>query len=161
MATPTYDLLDSTTLTSSASSVTFSSLDTVAAGYRDLIVACDALGTVFQQPLELRFNGSATDYNYVRMRGTGSASSNSASSIDSIPFANIKDTSRGLCIVQIFDFSQTDKHKSVLTRSNTAVLDVQAHAGRWANTAAITSVTILSSSNIAATSTFYLYGIAS
>jgi hypothetical protein len=157
----TYTLIDSEVLASSATSVTFDSLDTLAADYRDLIIVVEGLGTVSSQPLEIRFNGTSTNYNYVRMLGNGSsASSLSASSVDSIFFAQIKDTARGFGIVQIFDFSQTDKHKSVLTRSNLAVLNVQAHAGRWADTSAITSVTILSSSLIAATSTFYLYGIA-
>jgi hypothetical protein len=60
------------------------------------------------------------------------------------------------------DYSATDKHKTVLTRNNITDNNVTAIASRWANTAAITSVTVLSpSSTITSGSTISLYAIVS
>ena len=160
MATPTYDLLDSTTLASSASSVTFSSLDTVAAGYRDLILVIDKLGTS-TIGTEIRFNSdSGSNYPYVFAQEGPSTGNGTETSVR--PGGNANATVRKQVVSQIMDFSATDKHKPVLTRSNVGGSTVIMHAARWANTAAITSITITPIINqFAATSTFHLYGIAS
>jgi hypothetical protein len=60
------------------------------------------------------------------------------------------------------DYSATDKHKTVLVRSNIPADTVAAHAVRWANTAAITTVGVAAISGTwSAGTTFALYGIAS
>jgi hypothetical protein len=62
----------------------------------------------------------------------------------------------GVNLYDIFDYTQSDKHKSVLLRANHgAELDVI--AARWASTAAITSITI--NSAFSAGSSFELFGI--
>jgi hypothetical protein len=58
------------------------------------------------------------------------------------------------------DYSATDKHKTVLVRSNAASTGVEAIAQRWASTAAITSILVFpSTGSWAAGGTFSLYGI--
>jgi hypothetical protein len=62
----------------------------------------------------------------------------------------------------VMDSSATDKHKTILQRSNRAGANVQAQAHRWANTSAVTSITALvPGGSFASSSKFYLYGIVS
>lgn len=153
----TYDLLDSVTLSSSAASVTFSSIDQ---SYRDLVLVVEHLGSGGNASLNVTVNGdTGSNYSSVWMTGTGSASSGSAT-LAYLVGITATETVAPLNILQIMDYSATDKHKAVLTRSNTPTF-VQARAQRWANTSAITSLLIQPSSNqYAAGSTFYLYGVA-
>ena len=169
MATPTYDLLDSTTLSASATSVTFSSLDTIASGYRDLVLVADVLAASGSTNVstEVRLNNdSGSNYAYVFMRSNAS----SAAAPDTTRMflgsgAKPTSTDRGLFTLEIFDFSQTDKHKSAIAKGLAPADEFYYWAHRWANTNAITSLEIFAntsdgSQEFASTSTFYLYGIA-
>ena len=155
MPTPTYDLIASNVLSSSASSVTFSSIP---ATYGDLVLVCnEASGNAVN--LYAEFNGdTGANYSYVFMRGDGS-STFSGSGTGNEAIISVGSTAQ-LFIMQIMDYSATDKHKTYLSRSNRAAGNVAAQAGRWANTAAINSIRIFNGS-IASGTTFYLYGIAS
>jgi hypothetical protein len=68
-------------------------------------------------------------------------------------------------IIQVMDYSATDKHKSVLVRANSDAPSqngvVAAVAGRWASTSAVTSVVLLPEvgPNFASGSTFNLFGV--
>lgn len=167
MPTPTYTPIASTTLSSTQASVVFSNLNTTAAGMRDLILVVDALladGTA-NVYTNYRFNAdTGANYNNVIMGGDGStAASTSAASVTSIygtGSIRTRNTSRFQSTLQVFDFATTDKHKSTLTRSDDAGQRTEALAGRWANTAAITSLTVfVSASNFAAGSVFSIYGV--
>ena len=160
MATPTYDLLDSTTLASSASSVTFSS---ISQDYRDLVLIVDLDG-IAMDALGIRFNSdTGSNYSDVKMRGNGSTTQ-SATQTDTyieIGVNTAGESGKRLYVTNIMDYS-ADKHKSVLSRGNSSG-NVVALAGRWANTSAITSISIIEafSAGFTAGDTFYLYGIAS
>ena len=163
MATPTYTLIDSTTLASSASSVTFSS---ITQDYRDLVVVADVeatTGSGEEIRIELLINGdTSSNYSYVRMGGNGSSASSSSGTLSWVLFNGyLADGERGLRTAQLMDYSATDKHTTLLIRdSSTDVGRVEATAVRWANTSAVTSLQIRTrSGNYAAGSTFYLYGI--
>lgn len=161
MATPTYDLLDSTTLTSSASSVTLSG---ISQDYRDLVLVVDLDG-IAMDALGIRFNSdTGSNYTDVKMRGNGSTTQ-SATQTDSyieIGVNTAGESGKRLYVTNIMDYSATDKHKSVLSRGNSSG-NVVALAGRWANTSAITSISIIEAFSAGFTSgdTFYLFGIAS
>jgi len=148
MATPTYDLLDSVTLASSATSVVFSSIDT---SYGDLILIAEA-----DQTIRVQFNSdTGSNYYYVLMYGDGSSTYSIAGSYTSITAGN----ANYACITQIMDYAATDKHKCVLNRRNSDL--VMARGDRWANTSAITSITIFSGGTAySAGGTFNLYGVA-
>ena len=165
MATPTYDLLDSNVVTGTPSSITFSSLDTLASGYRDLVIICTLKTNGALNALFMRFNGdTGSNYSRVSMTGNGSTASSYSGTGDSIRsvIAQLDNTNFNETIFQIFDFSQTDKHKSVLARMNNTGQGVEAGAYRWASTSAITSVTIFPDSNqFVSGTTIYLYGISS
>jgi hypothetical protein len=165
MPTSTYDLIASNVLGSTSTSVTFSSLDTVAAGYRDLVLVCQT--TSDSPQMNLRFNSdSGANYNRVIAQGNGSvASSTSSTNATALVLggdAQNQPSNPMLTIVAIFDFQTTDKHKSILVRANQADTGTTMTAGRWASTTAITSLTILSGTNpFKVGSSFYLYGIVS
>ena len=159
MATPTYTLLDSVTLGSSAASVTFSS---ISQDYRDLVLVIEAKSTYGSCLFDLRFNGDSGDnYYYVQAFGTGSTTESYSGNIDRIicSSASGTTTSAGFNVTSIMDYSATDKHKTTLSRGNNAASRTEMMAGRWANTSAITSMNISAVNEYAAGSTFYLYGI--
>jgi hypothetical protein len=157
----TYTLIDSEVLASAAASVTFTSIP---ADYRDLILVWDYLGSGGIASAQIQFNGdTASNYNLVRMTGNGSTTASAALSARTAIFLSIFDattTERSLGLIQVMDYSATDKNKTVLCRANVASAGVQATAGRWANNSAVSSLTVSTGSNsYAAGSTFYLYGI--
>jgi hypothetical protein len=62
-------------------------------------------------------------------------------------------------VMQILDYSATDKHKPCLIRNGTVTVSTTiATAARWGNTAAINSLEIFTSNTFLAGSTFSLYG---
>jgi hypothetical protein len=101
------------------------------------------------------------------MAGNGSSavSDNYTSNTMRISYYGSGSTTAGnhVGIVQIMDYSATDKHKTSLARSNRADSGVDASAIRWANTAAINSITLLQTNGrtLEAGATIALYGIAS
>ena len=162
MATPTYTLIDSVTLGSSAASVTFSSIDQ---SFGDLVLVTSIKTVVDGNNFRLNFNGiTSVQYSYVSMNGNGSSAYSAQTGSDAYiqdPYTNPPSGSFASYIAQIMDYSATDKHKSVLLRSSRADDNVAAIAGRWANTAAITSLTVrVFGADLATGSTFHLYGIA-
>jgi hypothetical protein len=162
MPTPTYTPLATVTLTSSASSVTFSNIP---ATYRDLIlVAMVSNASGGTSNTNIRLNGdTGSNYNYVRMYGTGTTASDAASNTANSLDALLGGTGNpGTMIVQVMDYSATNKHKTFLTRiaDKSGFGDyVFAIASRWANTAAVTSLTATSSANFQSGNTFSLYGV--
>lgn len=155
--TPTYDLIATTTLAASSSSVSFAS---VPQGYRDLVLVASTTTTGEDG---IQVNGdTGSNYSTVQMRGNGSATGSvsftdtliAPSTQISVPSGTLKQWS-----IQIMDYSATDKHKTFLTRFGSASVQVQAQANRWANTSAITSIRIMNATYDAG-STFTLYGIA-
>lgn len=154
MATPTYDPIASTTLSSSASSVTFSSLDTIAAGYRDLIIV-GRFESAGANTLCRINSDTGNNYNHVLMFAAPSAGSYTQSSADRF----VLDFGASMLIMQVFDFAQTDKHKSILARSDYPASATGAASCRWASTSAVTSIQLYVGGTFAAGSTFSLYGI--
>jgi hypothetical protein len=93
------------------------------------------------------------------MLGDGSTAASGSGTANNF-IARSFNTIQGQLALQIFDFAQTDKHKSFLSRTDVANLETAAQAGRWASTSAITSILIyVAADNFAAGSTFSLYGI--
>jgi hypothetical protein len=163
MGTPTYIALATITLASTDSEVIFSSIP---ATYRDLILVIQAKSTTGNPAVVARFNSdTGTNYPYVRMTGNGSSAASASITTDT--FLNlaaafgINTSGNGNIIAQIMDYSATDKHKAVLVRNNDAGLGVEAIGGRWANTNAISTISIFNTSSIsfASGSTFSLYGV--
>jgi hypothetical protein len=164
MPTPIYTLIDSVTLASSASLVTFSSIPGT---FGDLVLATKTVSSLDTASGYMRFNSdSGANYTMVFMLGNGTRAASTQRSFSSLRINTYDSTSiatgqSSTAKIQIFDYSTTDKHKTVLSRGDNAENGVSAISGRWANTAAITSIEFFSANNdYAIGSTFFLYGIA-
>lgn len=158
--TAKYEVIGSQTLTSSAASVTFSSIP---GGYKDLVLIVETKGLALID-IRMRFNSdTGANYSYVFAYGNGSSAASGSfagdtkMSLDFISYAT--GTNAHISQTEIMDYSATNKHKSVLSRGNSGAGTDMA-AQRWASTAAVTSVNVFpSSSSFATGSTFHLLGV--
>jgi hypothetical protein len=160
MPTPTYIALATVTLGSTTGSVSFSSIP---ATYRDLILVFSGISTA-ETGVTMRFNSdSGSNYPYVIMDGYGSGSGSSFGGTDSSVNVAVINTGISLARLQIMDYAQTDKHKTVLASVNAAAAGyVRTAAARWANTNAINTIALAPTGGRSFTSgsTFSLYGVA-
>ena len=162
MPTPTYTPLATITLGSSASSVSFSSIP---ATYRDLILIIDGTTTSGGDGGQIygRFNGdTGSNYNFVELQGGSSPASFSGTGTFFIA-GFLLNSSRGNIILQFMDYSATYKQKTSLVKANASGFGPQAFAHRWANTAAITSVSFThqTGASFSSGTTFNLFGVIS
>lgn len=161
MALQSMTALASITLQQASASVTFSG---VPQNYRDLILDFDGAATAGTNILSAQVNGdTAANYPWVRAGGNGSGTfSSTGSSFIPVIFSNdALTTVRSNSIVQFFDYSQTNKHKTILVRENNNASNpaVAMYAVRWASTSGITSITLsLNANSFIPGTTFDLYG---
>jgi len=154
----TYTPIATTTLGSAQASVTFSSLGS----YTDLIVVLTPIRSTSDTNTIFRFNGdSGSNYSATAMYGDGSTAASYRLTSYGWLNAGYTTTNQQTQIVQIMNYGNTTTHKSVLVRQSNTGSAAQAIVGRWANTAAITSVvfSLENGTNFATGSTFTLYGI--
>ena len=136
-------LISTQTISSAVNSITFSSISQT---YRDLIIVSNASANTTGQTL-LRFNGDAgSNYMFTTLEGNGTAASsgNSASTFAFFVWVGNGDLggTQSNAVLQIMDYSATDKIKTVLGRTNQTGDRVAAATAKWNNTAAITSVLV-------------------
>jgi hypothetical protein len=157
MPTPTYIPLATTTLASASASVV---LGSIPATYRDLVLIVN-VPPISADQIVLRFNGD-TGVNYSRVYFESIfGTTGTAAGTDEFAYVGAYGSDQASLIVNIMDYSATDKHKSFLARGDAPTV-TKATALRWANTAAITSITVrLVSVNLPIGTTVNLYGIAS
>lgn len=162
----TYTPIATQTLTSAQSSVTFSS---IAANWTDLkIVAVglhDGSGSSVNN-WRMYYNGDNSSglYSNTLLYGTGSAAGSGRDSNGNFMYLGLvgqtSNTSQPITIFEIMSYANSSVNKTVLARGNSASDQVNAGAGLWRNTPAITSVTLyMTGQNIKAGSTFVLYGL--
>jgi hypothetical protein len=162
MATSTYIALANLTLTGTDAEVTFASIPNT---YRDVVVVVNADGTQ-QTELFLRLNGDSSGvYSTVRMQGSGTVASGGSTANQTGARLNgngdIMTDFTFNAIIQLLDYSATDKHKSGLSRTNSSG-GVDACIFRYASTNAVNSVTVYpAAGSFDVGSTFTLYGIVS
>ena len=166
MAT-TYTLINSNVLSSSAASVTFSSIP---ATYTDLVVRVSARGGGTNS-INLTFNGVTTATQSVT-RVTGNGSSAASARTTSATQLAIRGTtnnnaytastfSNAEIYIPSYTVSQNKPISSFGVNENNATDSfMSADAGLWSNTAAITSITLTTADTTFDTgSSFYLYGV--
>jgi hypothetical protein len=156
----TYTPISTQTLSSTASSVTFSGIPQT---YTDLIIVFNGTLSSGTSVYGIRYNSdSGSNYSWTSLRGDGSAASSARDSNSSRILCGWIGTSQVTEVIQIQNYSNSTTNKTNITRNNSTAAStyVSANVGLWRNTAAITSVTILpDSSTFASGSTFTLYGI--
>jgi hypothetical protein len=166
----TYNFIASNVLSSSAASVTFSAIP---ATYTDLVVRWTGrVDTAAVTPsVYLQLNAdTGTNYSYTALEGTGSAASSYRAATNAFihigrssgSTATANTFGSGEVYIPSYTLSQNKPVGAVgmgETNATTAIMD--ATAGLWRNTAAITSVTVYpaASGNFVSGSSFYLYGI--
>ena len=161
--TATYALIESQTLATAASSVTFSS---ITAGYTDLVFVISAITSVGDRTLRFQFNGdTASNYSMTNVLGySGGPTSQRVSNSSSGYLSSSSDAvNPATYITNIMDYANTTTYKTVLCRDSTSGSSSTAAAlvNLWrATPAAITSMTIFpNTGNFSIGSTFKLYGI--
>jgi hypothetical protein len=167
----TYTLISSNVLSSSAASVTFSSIPTT---YTDLVVRASARNTDTNYSwFNIQYNGDATgNYSVTQLRGDASTATSARTSNTSSQVYNFISTvsntasTFGSSEIYIPNYlSTTTKPSSSFSvqESDSASTNVNigAIANLWRGTTAISSITLTSASgeSFVATSSFYLYGI--
>ena len=158
----TYEAIATQTLSSAAASVTFSS---ISGAYTDLVLVFSGATSTSTSYVSLQYNSdTGSNYSVTLLRGNGTAASSSRYSSITEIYASISATNTtdiNNVIFQIQNYSNSTTYKTSLSRANNAGVSTEAGVGLWRNTAAITSVKVLSPTNNFATgSTFTLYGIA-
>jgi hypothetical protein len=156
----TYDNIATTTLTTTATSITFSSIP---ATYTDLVLVVTALASTGTQSIDLIFNSdSGSNYSQTRIVGNGStATSSRNSNLSFMRVASaVSTTIPGLSITHIFSYAGST-NKTVLTSesedqngSGSTTQRVQL----WRNTAAINRID-LNNTSLAAGTTATIYGV--
>jgi hypothetical protein len=165
-------LISSQTLASSAASVTFSS---ISATYTDLVLRISARADAATPTVYLNFNGdtsaSGTLYSHTYIRGNGStATSSRASSNTTVEIFGGNNqstyTANTFSNMEIYIPSYTTTTSkpmgiaTVAEDNNTTANFVNATAGLYRNSTALSSILIASASgNFVSGSSFYLYGI--
>ena len=166
----TYEPIATTTLSSAASEVTFSS---ISASYTDLVLVSNVKITTSGFGLVMQFNSSTTAYSLTDLYGDGTTAGTGRASNASyitltynvgIPTAA---NTFGTVITNIMNYSNSTTFKTVLSRhSNGSTSNgpgTEAIIGLWRDTSAIHTVTVKQNSgsnNLDTGSTFTLYGIA-
>lgn len=153
------------TLTSTASTVTFSS---ISSSYRDLYLVIVAKTSAAGWQTRMRLNGdTGTNYNTINLRNNfNTPSSSQSSSTAQMEFGALGIASTTVDMIwktEIFDYVATDKHKTVLSsigNNDSDMIEVMAH--RWGSTSAVTSLVVYPGSGTwSVGSNFALYGVSS
>lgn len=168
-----YELISTTVLGSSAASVTFSSLNTVAASYKHLqlraVYASNTGGNGTY--IRTQLNGdTGSNYSNHYLVGQGSTIlSTGAASQTAMPISpyssSVLSTQSDVLIADILDFSNTSKNKTLRTfAGGPGYGSINLISGAWFSTAAITSISLLafsqgSASTFGAGARFSLYGL--
>ena len=162
----TYETIATTTLTTSSSSVTFSS---ISGGYTDLILVCSALGNtggVTDYNLALNFNSdTASNYsrNQIGHNGTAAfAGKNGNESYGVVQVGGYLSSSNPTNVfININNYSDSATYKTWLVSNGPSTTTTEFVVGLWRNTNAITTILVKTLGGLFKTgSTFTLYGIA-
>jgi hypothetical protein len=155
----TENIIATYTIPSAVSSYTFTSIPNT---YTDLILIGSSKLSVSEDYIKLRFNGdTSTNYSDTVLMATTSGVdffrvTNQTS--NTVGYSN--NTAFSPLIVNIMNYSNTSTYKTCISR-NSSTTRVENTASLWRKTPeAINSVTILAGAgNLAADSTFTIYGI--
>lgn len=163
----TYEPIATTTLSSTASSYTFSSIPNT---YTDLVLVVDALMTS-DAGVQVRLNGEASNNtNHSRTYMVGATNYGATSGRDNndswigMSFWGASSGRRIICRLNFMNYSNTTTYKPVLIRQDNPQglsagnNDTVAQIGMYRSTSAITSIAVLSGT-FGVGSTFTLYGI--
>lgn len=151
--------LQNITLASTDTEVIFANIPN---SFRDLYIVINGeLSTTNTPDVTMKLNSDASNYSQIYMRGNGNTTASGTYSVIYLNSASTWSSGRRYShIVNVMDYSATDRHKTVLARGNWSGGDINATASRWASTAVVTSVGFsVNSGSFAVGTTFALFGI--
>lgn len=160
--TATYSKIASST-PSGTTTVTFTS---ISSGYTDLILVMQGSMASAANMFVRVGNGSldtGNSYSVTQIVGTGSSASSSRLSsqtefkVTEGLFFNTSEQCN--LIVHLQDYSNTTTNKTILCRTNSAAIGVNALVGLWRSTSAINQVSLYGSQNFNSGTVVTLYGI--
>lgn len=158
----TYTPIATTTLSSSATSVTFSS---ISSSYTDLILICSVLHST-ADTLYVQYNsdtGSNYSSTYMESNGSGMLSqrqSNVVKGLLGLTQVGMSSTNPSVFFTSINNYSNTTAYKTAITQANLGSAEVESNTHLWRSTSAINTIKVLpSAGNMNSGSTFTLYGI--
>lgn len=160
--TATYDCIATTTLSTTTSTVTFSS---ISSSFTDLLLVFSGTSTSSFTFLIARFNNdTGTNYSYTLLQGDGSSASSTRGSNTASPYVGLVNTGTGAVGVyklQVMNYANTTTYKTLITNGGIASNRVQAGVMLWRSTAAINRIDLFpdGGDSFASGSTFSLYGI--
>jgi hypothetical protein len=163
MATNTYVALQTQTLASAASSVTFNSIPQ---DYTDLVLVISGIGDSNGYLLIQPNSDSSSLYSRTYMIGNGSSATSARQTNESAYFVDAGNGSSSTpanTVVSILNYSNTTTYKTALVRAYSYLAPgPYAGVGLYRSTSAITSLKIQGSSgsSLQSGSTFSLYGVA-
>lgn len=154
-----------TTIGTATWNVTFSSIPST---YRDLVLVINGATASFDNRYALVFNGDVgtTTYwmNNMATGGNATSSNTNLGRFDTaLSWSLAQATGRSGAVVEIQEYSATNKSKSILARSTSGNVGSELVSGRWASNAAVNSVRIQVDNNaiwyMVAGTTIALYGV--
>jgi hypothetical protein len=165
MATNTYVAINTQTLASAATGITFSSIPNT---YTDLVLVLNLISTSAGNDVKVRVNSdSGVNYSETWFGGNGSSAS-SGRDTNNTAWNSLKlvgtTTAPQTFRFQFQNYSNTTRNKTMLWRSSLAGAEVIAGVGLWNSTAAISTIYVYEAGNtnpqtFAAGTTATLYGI--
>jgi hypothetical protein len=163
---PDYELIATANGTGSSGTITFSSIPT---DYKHLQIRYTSKNTGSSEDLYLRFNGiTTTSYATHQLQGRSTTIESSANTgltfifLERAAATSTLANSFGAGVIDILDYTSTSKNTTLraLFGKNDNNNNVQLRSGLFINTAAINSISILTSANNhTTTSRFSLYGL--
>ena len=158
----TYQVIATSTLTSTATEVIFSSIPST---YTDLILTVDAALTASAADLAFQVNSdSGLNYSYINLYeySTSSVGTTATSNYSSGFFntAGAIDAQRSFYRAEFMNYSNTTTKKSVYGRATNTARGTDLIVNMWASTAAINSIRVFTgASTFIVGSVFTIYGI--
>ena len=169
-STTSYESIATVTLGSAASTISFSSIPST---FKHLQIRGigRAANSVTDENLVIQLNSdTATNYSLHNVYGTGAATGANAGANTNVSYfarvtgASSNASTYGVAVADVLDYADPNKYKTIRSLSGhdqNGSGYISLFSGNWRSTSAVTTVTIKndSGSNIAAGSTFALYGI--
>lgn len=157
----TYEPIQTTTITSNQSGITFSSIPST---YTDLVLVLSIVTQTEDASVNLRFNSdTGTNYSHTSLYGYTSVASTRGSSTAQIrvlgEYYGTSTTIPTLMKINIFNYTGST-YKTILSEAageKNGTGEVGRFVGMWRNTSAITSLTI--NNSVSSGTTMTLYGI--
>lgn len=138
MPTNTYTPLATVALSGTDTSVEFANVPSI---YRDIIAVIIGTAASTQGARLILNSDTNNNYTTVRMYGEGSGSGVSSSFASTYGYiGDVFSTSQTSILVQLMDYSASDKNKTFLYRMNNAGNYVMAGASRWASNTAVSNI---------------------